>query len=150
MIENRTEDYSNLKAYLTIEPFSYELCEIFLYRAFFDNICFHLENGKWGSRFPVIMKCLYNGEVKFEELEAFQIELDIIKTEFLKIDVKKIIWDIENLDVKCPYLDNMGEEIKTIADFWKTSYLSEDMFDFFAKTIIKAKEDSSNIEVEIF
>lgn len=38
----------------------------FLY-SFFSTVAYHLEGGKWGSRFPIIMKKLYQGKLKWKE-----------------------------------------------------------------------------------
>ena len=35
----------------------------FLY-SFFSTVAYRLEGAKWGDRFPVIMKKLYQGEIK--------------------------------------------------------------------------------------
>lgn len=136
------------KVFLLVEPFSFELLEIPLYRSFFDNVCFYLENKIWGSRFPIVMKNLYNGAVEVSNLKDLLKEIDIIQQEFSKIEVNDLIWDIENLEERCPYLDNMVDEIKTLADFWKTSYKSEDMFEILKRIINFAIENQTEILVE--
>ncbi len=136
------------KVFLLVEPFSFELLEIPLYRSFFDNVCFYLENKIWGSRFPIVMQNLYNGAVEVSNLKDLLKEIDIIQQEFSKIEVNDLIWDIENLEERCPYLDNMVDEIKTLADFWKTSYKSEDMFEILKRIINFAIENQTEILVE--
>ena len=37
--------------------------------SFFSSVAYHLENGDWGSRFPVIMNELYQGKIKCEDMD---------------------------------------------------------------------------------
>jgi hypothetical protein len=135
---------NKMKVYLRVKYYSYELGDPIWYRAFFDNICYHLEKGKWGSVFPVVMS-LYNGEINHKNLDQQDEEITMIKEKFSEIDVNRIIWDIENLSVKCPYLGNLAKDIKTLADFWRTSYESEDMFEVFKRAIQDAKDKKEKI-----
>ncbi|EAL9047452.1 hypothetical protein NUE13_001983, partial [Campylobacter coli] len=35
--------------------------------AFFSNVAYHLEKGNWGSRFPILMNEVYQGELNFSQ-----------------------------------------------------------------------------------
>ena len=52
----------------------------FLY-SFFSTVAYRLEGAKWGDRFPVIMKKLYQGEIKRIDVDKSIKELNIIKQE---------------------------------------------------------------------
>ncbi len=49
--------------------------------AFFSTVAYNLENMKWGSRFPVIMKELYQGHLSKEHVDAAIGELAVISAE---------------------------------------------------------------------
>jgi len=49
--------------------------------SWFSTICYRLEDSKWGSRFPIVMKDLYYDEeygVPYEKVEQFREELETI------------------------------------------------------------------------
>ena len=49
--------------------------------SFFSTVAYNLENMKWGSRFPVIMKELYQGHLPKEHVDAAIGELAVISAE---------------------------------------------------------------------
>ena len=65
--------------------------------SFFSTVAYNLENGNWGSRFPIIMNELYQGKIERENIGKAIEELSIIKKELKKIGPEKVVWDIEDL-----------------------------------------------------
>ncbi len=49
--------------------------------SFISTVVYRLEGAKWGDRFPVIMKNLYQGEIKRKDVDKSIKELNIIKQE---------------------------------------------------------------------
>lgn len=47
--------------------------------SFFSTICVNLEDKKWGSKYPTLMKKLYSGRLNTEDLEKAKKELMILK-----------------------------------------------------------------------
>lgn len=61
--------------------------------AFFSTVAYNLENMKWGSRFPVIMKELYQGHLSKEHVDAAIGELAVISAELRDLSPDHVIWD---------------------------------------------------------
>ena len=65
----------------------------FLY-SFFSTVAYNLENGNWGSRFPVIMKELYKGKLERENVNKAIEELnkaqELLNPIMDKYDYKKL------------------------------------------------------------
>ena len=70
--------------------------------AFFSTVAYNLENMKWGSRFPVIMKELYQGHLPKEHVDAAIGELAVISAELRDLSPDRVIWDIEDLSKQIP------------------------------------------------
>lgn len=72
--------------------------------SWFDTICYRLEDGVRGSRFPLLKK-LYDDEyygVLYEELDAFKLEIETVQNELGKLPISQAIWDIANPKEKIP------------------------------------------------
>ncbi|MGY3778481.1 immunity 70 family protein [Isobaculum melis] len=91
------------------------------FNSFFSTVYVNLENKKWGSRFPLIMKNLYSGTLDIDELNIAKNELSEIKQELFKLAPNKIIWDAKNLQKSPPWGSNISQDIKTLADYFVTS-----------------------------
>ena len=46
---------------------SYEIGTASFLYSFFSTVAYRLEKGRWGSRFPIIMNELYQGQLSFEK-----------------------------------------------------------------------------------
>jgi 2,3-bisphosphoglycerate-dependent phosphoglycerate mutase len=57
--------------------------------SFFSTVAYNLENGNWGSRFPIIMNELYQGKIERENIGKAIEELSIIKKELKKLVLKR-------------------------------------------------------------
>ena len=67
--------------------------------AWFSNIAYHLEDGKWGSRYPIVMNKFYYDEengVPYEDIDKFQKEIEQIEEKFKTIPSNKAIWSFED------------------------------------------------------
>ena len=90
--------------------------------SWFSTICYRLEDSKWGSRFPVVMKDLYYDEeygVPYEKVEQFREELETIEQEFSNLTPKDAIWSFEDniLEVP-PNMPNINYSAKSLVDFY--------------------------------
>ena len=91
---------------LQVEFYWYQIGAASFLHAFFSTVCFRLEQGNWGSKFPRLMNDLYHGRLKSEYVKDALVELKEIKQELAKFQPSDVIWDIEDLSVKaklfCP------------------------------------------------
>jgi 2,3-bisphosphoglycerate-dependent phosphoglycerate mutase len=89
--------------------------------AFFSTISGNLEPLGWGSRFPVLMKKLYGGEVSQTEAKQALAELAEIKSEFADLKPDKVIWDFSDPEKHAPWGNNISSEITDLSNYFVTS-----------------------------
>lgn len=114
--------------------------------SFFSTVCYNLENSKWGNRFPVIMNELYVGELSNENIEKAKEELVVIKKEFEKLSPKNVIWDIDNLEQKTPWEDNISSDITNLSNYFITSD-GEDFITIFMNALDKAQNLKTSLKI---
>jgi len=118
----------------------------FLY-AFFSTVAYNLENGNWGSRFPVIMNELYNGKLDQKNIDNALEELSIIKKELQTFNLEKVIWDIEDLSKQPPWRNDISKNITDLSNYFVTSD-GNDFLTVFFHALEKAKEVDTGIEIK--
>lgn len=93
-----------------------------LLNSFFATVCMLLEDGVWGSRFPVVMRQLYWGHVEVASLQEGIAELEVIKREFLERSVSDALWVTgdENTHVEPSYLVTRGEHAHNLFEYFTT------------------------------
>lgn len=79
-----------------------EIGESEFLHAFFSTICFHLESCNWGSKYPYLLKNLYYDKLEAKDAGHALNELKEIRTKLSTLDIKDVIWDIEELAKKPP------------------------------------------------
>ncbi|WP_188355851.1 Imm70 family immunity protein, partial [Galliscardovia ingluviei] len=89
---------------------------------FFATVCMRLENGVWGSRFPVVMRQLYWGRVEVASLQEGIAELEVIKREFLERPVSDALWvtGVGNDRVEPDYIVTRGEHAHNLFEYFTT------------------------------
>jgi len=115
--------------------------------SFFSTVCYNLENGAWGSRFPCLMNCLYQGEISHENVDELRDELLIIQKEFLTLSTEKIIWDIEDLSKQPPWGEDISPKITSLSNYFVTSD-GEDLFNEMFKAIHESQAEKQSIILE--
>ena len=89
--------------------------------AFFSTISGNLEPNGWGTRFPVLLNKLYQGELEQTDAAVALAELDRIEMELRKLPPSKVIWDIENLQLSPPWGSDISSDITSLASYFVTS-----------------------------
>lgn len=89
--------------------------------SFFSTIAMNVEDRKWGSRFPVVMKNMYSGELKVDELNEAKIELEEIEKELKSFPPSRMVWDAEDITKNPPWGNNISPSIKNLADYFITT-----------------------------
>lgn len=115
--------------------------------SFFSTVAYNLENGHWGSRFPVIMNELYQGKLARENIDKAIKELRIIKQELQKFSPEKVVWDIEDLSKQPPWGKNISKNITDLSNYFVTSG-GDDFLTVFSHALEKAKEVNAAIEIK--
>ena len=115
--------------------------------SFFSTIAYNLENGKWGSKFPIIMNELYQGEIKCDNLDLAIKELNEITISLQKLPPQKVIWDIEDLSKQPPWGNNISEEITDLSNYFVTSE-GEDLITLFRHALEKARELKTSLKID--
>jgi hypothetical protein len=89
--------------------------------AFFSTISFHLEPDGWGTKYPRLMNELYQGELSSAHAAEARRELEDIKRKLTQKGPDAVVWDIENLDAKPPWGENISPVITDLANYFVTS-----------------------------
>lgn len=130
-----------------VNCFWYQVGQGDFLHSFFSTVAYNLEEGHWGSRFPVIMTQLYQGRLPRENTDRAIEELSIIKEELRNFAPEKVVWDIEDLSKQPPWGTNISEDITDLSNYFVTSG-GYDFLSVFSNALQTAKE--TNAELEIF
>lgn len=114
--------------------------------SFFSTVAYHLESGRWGSRFPIIMNELYQGKMNRENVDRAIEEWNGIQKELQAFAPDKVIWDIDDLSKQPPWGNNISEDITDLSNYFVTSD-GKDFMTVFLHALEKAKEVDSDIEI---
>ncbi len=115
--------------------------------SFFSTVAYRLEGGKWGRRFPLLMKRLYYKELKPKEIDNAILELHEIKNEFRHYSPDDVIWDIEDLSKQPPWGKDISEDITDLSNYFVTSD-GRDFIDVLFMALNEAKESNLPIKIE--
>jgi len=114
--------------------------------AFFSTISGNLEPNGWGSRFPVLMNKLYQGELQQVDAAAALAELTAVEAELAKLSPSKVIWDIENESLTPPWGRDISEDITNLAHYFVTS-TGRDLLQITKEIIHELEEEGGTIKV---
>ncbi len=89
--------------------------------SFFSTISFHLEPNGWGTRYPELMKGLYNGKLKHDAAEKVLHDVLEIREELKAYVPDDVVWDIDDTEAKPPWGDNISSEITSLSNYYVTS-----------------------------
>lgn len=115
--------------------------------SFFSTVAYRLEDGKWGSRFPVIMNELYQGKACAEHIATALEELDVITEELRTHAPDRVIWDIEDLSKQPPWGSRISERITDLSNYFVTSDGS-DFLTIFLHALEMAQRKNCEIEIK--
>lgn len=114
--------------------------------SFFSTVAYNLENQKWGSKFPVIMNELYQGELNSTHIPEAINELEQIKQGLAKLSPDKVIWDIKKLSAQSPWGTNISSDITNLLNYFVTSD-GEDFITIFNHALEKAEELNYGLKI---
>ncbi|MGO5094824.1 immunity 70 family protein [Agathobaculum sp. LCP25S3_E8] len=122
----------------TVKRYLYTIGGDFLH-AFFSTVCRRLENEQWGSKYPHIMRELYQGELPVEHLQQAEKELAQIKRGLAQLAPDQVIWDIEDRSLTPPWGDRISNSITDLGNYFVTSS-GEDFLEVFHNALTKAQQ----------
>ncbi|MGI6349279.1 MAG: immunity 70 family protein [Eubacteriales bacterium] len=114
--------------------------------SFFSTIAYHLEKGKWGSRFPAVMGPLYQGELQQQYIERAMDELRVVQRELKQFSPKQVIWSFEDLSQQPPWGDDISENVTDLSNYYVTCE-GEDLIGVLLAALDHAKELKQNLYI---
>ncbi|SHK18951.1 Immunity protein 70 [Clostridium cavendishii DSM 21758] len=87
-----------------------------LLHSLFSTISYNLEQNGWGSKYPYLLKKLYNSKIERGETEMALNEIMDIKEKFLSLSAQNMIWDIEETTKKVPLNYNYHLKAQNLAE----------------------------------
>jgi hypothetical protein len=115
--------------------------------SFFSTISYHLEPCGWGTKYPCLLKELYNGKLDDKYVSAAIKELEEIRERLKEYKPSEVIWDIDELEKKPPWGENISQEINDLSNYFITSE-GEDLINLLLNALKKAKSLNLGIEIE--
>jgi 2,3-bisphosphoglycerate-dependent phosphoglycerate mutase len=115
--------------------------------AFFSTISARLETSGWGSRFPVLLKELYYGELAGEHADAALAELQEARDELRRLPPSDVVWDVEDRSKRPPWGDDISDEITDLGNYFVTAD-GRDVFEVAAEAIAYAGRSGAPLRVE--
>jgi hypothetical protein len=115
--------------------------------SFFSTIALRLENGSWGSKYPVIMNELYQGELSANKTELAISELKQIKEGLKRFSSEQVVWDIEDLSKQPPWGNKISPDITELSNYFVTSD-GEDFISVFERALKTAAEEGDALKIE--
>ena len=92
------------------------------------------------------MNDLYNGELKWENAEeVFKNSIEI-REALKQFSPDKVIWDIEDLDKRPPWGDDISDDITSLANYFVTSD-GNDMFDVLISALVESIRDKTDVSI---
>ena len=115
--------------------------------SFFSTVALRLENGLWGSKYPVIMNELYQGELPANKTELAISELKQIKEGLKRFSSEQVVWDIEDLSKQPPWGNKISPDITDLSSYFVTSD-GEDFIGVLERALKTAAEEGDALKIE--
>jgi len=103
-------------------------------KSFFSTIAARLEPDGWGTRFPVVMNELYEGELSPESAPKARQELDTIRGQLKAHPPSDVVWDIHDRSKQPPWGDDIADRITDLGNYFVTSD-GRDLFEVLGEAV---------------
>jgi 2,3-bisphosphoglycerate-dependent phosphoglycerate mutase len=131
---------------LHLESITDEVGSSDFFHAFFSTVSGRLEPAGWGSRFPILTRKLYKGELRDGDASAARAELVLIRTELGKLRPDKVIWDIDDRSKQPPWGSDIAPDITSLANYFVTS-TGRDLIDVLFECIDELQSRGGTLEM---
>lgn len=115
--------------------------------AFFSTISAHCEPKGWGSRFPNLMKKLYQGRLSYKQAASALEELKEVKAHLSTLSPSKVVWDIKDTQAQPPWGTNIAATITNLGNYFVSS-TGRDVFDLLQEALEAAIEEEKDAVLE--
>ncbi len=126
-----------------VRSYGYELGRPDVLYSWFSTICVRLEDGVWGSRYPLVMNSLFYGMLDTAHIDEALREVESIKAELKRFSCRDIVWDIDDLSLKSKAFSDIDPD-SCLSDF----YVNADG-DTYVDLLIAALEWSKEIDEDV-
>lgn len=109
-----------------------------LLHAFFSTISVRLEPLGWGTRFPVLLDDLYQGELAVDQVETALSELLLARRELSLLPATSVVWDADDPTATPPWGDAVTAP-DVAACFWTEDGRS--LFDVVAAALVLLRNE---------
>jgi hypothetical protein len=117
--------------------------------AFFSTISAHCEPQGWGTQLPHLINELYQGTLSYINAAAALEELKIAKTCLSKLSASKVVWDIENKELRPPWGTNIAETITDLGNYFISS-TGRDVFALLMESLEYSIKKSADASLESY
>lgn len=114
--------------------------------SFFSTISYHLEPEGWGTKYPNLLKKLYNGRLPWSDVPLALSELEEIQARLERFEPKDVVWDIDDLGKRPPWGDNISADITNLSNYFITSD-GRDLFEVLRKALRDSISEKTDIEI---
>ena len=128
----------------------YEIGRSDYLHSFFSTISYYLEKGRWGKKYPVVMKKLYQGELSSKDADLAIKEFREIKEKLgsLEKSSNPIVWDAQDLSIEAPrWAINPNEKVTTLENYYVVTG-GRDMIDTFIYALQKSIEIEEKVLIK--
>ena len=115
--------------------------------SFFSTVALRLEDGSWGSKFPVIMNELHQGKLSTDKVDNAMQELVQIKDKLKEFSPEQVVWDIEDLSKQLPWGNKISSDITDLSNYFVTSD-GEDFIGIFENALKMAARMGKELKIE--
>lgn len=116
------------------------------FHSFFSTIHHHLEDGTWGSGFPVLLNELYQGTLAASSAPMALDELTRVSGELAALPPDQVIWDIDDLMAQPPWGRDVSPDITDLSNYFVTS-TGRDLILTIKEALESLIEDGGIIEI---
>jgi hypothetical protein len=128
--------------YLDLGNVSDEVGTPDFFHAFFSTVSGNLEPAGWGSRFPVLLRELYKGELGKANAQKARMELAQIQTEMRGLAPERVIWDFEDRSKRPPWGNDISSDITDLSNYFVTS-TGRDLIDVIGQCLDELQSGSN-------
>ena len=116
------------------------------FHSFFSSVSYHLEPKGWGTNYPILMNKLYQGQLNAEDANEALVEVKAIQQALGRFTPDQVIWDIEDLNERPPWGDNISSHITSLANYFVTS-TGRDLIGAIIENLEYLKKDGGKLTI---
>lgn len=104
-----------------VDCFFYDVGRGDFLHSFFSTISHHLEPQGWGTKYPYLLKKLYNDKLLWSEVGQARKETMEIEGKLETMTIDSVIWDVDDLTQKPPWGGNISPKVTNLSNYFATS-----------------------------